>query len=397
MRIRIPLASLLLAALVACTPSATVSTRAAAPPLGADSVRTQRYADGVLHRRLVVLREPWIIQVVEVDLRRPELSVRAEHAFGRLEGRERTSAIARRVAGDSLDVVVAVNADFFSLRTGEATNNQVVEGRLVTGIARAGYGARPVRSHFAVDACGRPIIERFTLQGAVHLRDDSLPLAGINLPPVNHALVLRRWPAPDTLPADSVGDVRALALLAVGNDTVKYVPSGAPVEAKAARLPSGGALLVARGSAVESLERIARSRDTVRVTSSLAPAHGALRTVVGGWARLVADGVVVGDTATEGAAKSFLESRHPRTAVGYSRDGNTLYLVVVDGRQQRSAGMTIAELARTMRALGAWNAVNLDGGGSTTLVVRDSILNSPSDAGGERTVGNALLVVRPRP
>lgn len=391
---RISFILLLAATLAACAPSASVATRTATPPLGVDSATTHQYADGVIHRRLVVQRAPWIIQVVEVDLRRRELAVRAEHAFGRLDGRERTSAIARRVAGDSLDVVAAVNADFFSLRTGEVTNNQVVEGRLVTGVARAGYGARPVRSHFAIDARGRPHIERFTLQAIVRLRGDSLPLAGINVPPVSQALVLRRWPAPDTLPTDSVGDVRALALVRVGHDTTAYLPSGAPVTSKEARLPRDGALLVAKGSAAPALERIAQSRDTVRVASTLVPTRGPLRTVVGGWPRLVTDGVVVGDTATEGAATSFIESRHPRTAVGYSRDGNTLYLVVVDGRQPRSAGMTIAELAQTMRALGAWNALNLDGGGSTTLVVRDSILNSPSDPTGERTVGNALLVVR---
>jgi len=56
--------------------------------------------------------------------------------------------------------------------------------------------------------------------------------------------------------------------------------------------------------------------------------------------------------------------------------------------------MTLVELAALMRRLGAWQAMNFDGGGSTTLVVGGSIVNAPSDATGEREVGNALLVVR---
>ena len=89
----------------------------------------------------------------------------------------------------------------------------------------------------------------------------------------------------------------------------------------------------------------------------------------------------------------------PRSAVGYSRNGRYLYLVVVDGRQPfYSEGMTVKELADLMLSLGADYAMNLDGGGSSTLVVRDSrgqvrVLNSPIDnyiPGRERPVANHL-------
>lgn len=78
--------------------------------------------------------------------------------------------------------------------------------------------------------------------------------------------------------------------------------------------------------------------------------------------------------------------RHPRSAVGLSADGGTLLLVAVDGRQEgHSRGVTLAELAKLLQMFGAHNAINLDGGGSTSLVVRDpatgvhSIANQPSD------------------
>jgi exopolysaccharide biosynthesis protein len=88
--------------------------------------------------------------------------------------------------------------------------------------------------------------------------------------------------------------------------------------------------------------------------------------------------------------------KHPRTAVGFSRDSSTLYLLAVDGRSQRSVGVTLDELASLMRRLGAWNAMNFDGGGSTTMVINGAVVNVPSDSAGERAVGNALLVVKKR-
>ena len=95
------------------------------------------------------------------------------------------------------------------------------------------------------------------------------------------------------------------------------------------------------------------------------------------------------------------EILHPRTAIGYSHNGRYLYLVVVDGRQTLySEGMTLMELAELMIDLGADYAMNLDGGGSSTMVVegRDDqprILNYPIDnyiPGRERPVANHLGV-----
>jgi exopolysaccharide biosynthesis protein len=78
--------------------------------------------------------------------------------------------------------------------------------------------------------------------------------------------------------------------------------------------------------------------------------------------------------------------RHPRTAVGISKDGDTLLLVAVDGRQEgHSRGATLAELGELMKGFGAHDALNLDGGGSTAMIVKDratgvfAVVNRPSD------------------
>jgi exopolysaccharide biosynthesis protein len=88
----------------------------------------------------------------------------------------------------------------------------------------------------------------------------------------------------------------------------------------------------------------------------------------------------------------FTRAAHPRTAVGLSKDRRRLLLVVADGRREGVPGPTLPELAALMVELGACTAVNLDGGGSSALWLRDRIVNQPSD-GAERRVANHLAVV----
>ncbi|MEQ9399560.1 MAG: phosphodiester glycosidase family protein [Longimicrobiales bacterium] len=115
---------------------------------------------------------------------------------------------------------------------------------------------------------------------------------------------------------------------------------------------------------------------------------------VGGFPELLDAGVRVGDLGVE-ERPSFAASRHPRTAVAYDPATSRLWLVVVDGRQAPySVGMSLPELATLLEALGATEALNLDGGGSTVMVVRGRTVNRPSDETGERAVVNALALTR---
>jgi exopolysaccharide biosynthesis protein len=109
--------------------------------------------------------------------------------------------------------------------------------------------------------------------------------------------------------------------------------------------------------------------------------------MIGGFPQLLRAGEEVELTG------SFATTRHPRTALGWREDG-TLLLVVVDGRQPGySEGMSLFELTELFRALSAVEALNLDGGGSTTLVVAGAVANRPSDREGERAVANAVLLL----
>jgi len=88
----------------------------------------------------------------------------------------------------------------------------------------------------------------------------------------------------------------------------------------------------------------------------------------------------------------WVAKRNPRTIAGVDGHGRVL-LATVDGRATTSLGLSIAETAAVAQALGMRDAINLDGGGSTTMVAGNKVINTPSDAAGERPVGDAILVL----
>lgn len=116
--------------------------------------------------------------------------------------------------------------------------------------------------------------------------------------------------------------------------------------------------------------------------------------VIGGFPELLDRGEPVMARALD-VTRSFASFRHPRTAVGYDPVASRLWLLVVDGRQgSYSSGMTLVELTALLVATGATEALNLDGGGSSVMVVGGRTRSRPSDEDGERAVRNALAVVR---
>lgn len=99
--------------------------------------------------------------------------------------------------------------------------------------------------------------------------------------------------------------------------------------------------------------------------------------IVGGTPVLIKNGFLVEDSSAEQVLESFLTNRHPRTAIGIRPSGEWVF-VVVDGRfYGYGGGMTISELADFMLYLGCTEALNLDGGGSSTMVLEGSVINEP--------------------
>jgi hypothetical protein len=401
----------LCACAVTCVALHPARARAQSPG-NADTVARRSLAPGVAYRHVVDARGPWDVHVVRVDLRRADVAVRAARARDALRGRERVSDMARRATTAGATVLAAVNADFFDLRTGENENNQVLDGEWWKGlkVTDSPYDTYDnVHAQLVLDGAGRASIDRYIVDGRAWVRGAMTPILTVNALPSGvqegTALFTARYGA--TTPRDTTRPSVEAPLVAAGRrgDTALFVRRGAVATTSGSAIPADGAVLTAYGARMAAVQAMADG-DTVRVRLAALPLGAALHrvdervptTLLGGWPRILRDGEnVAGDAATvEGTISRNAEARHPRTGVGVSRDGNTLFLLTVDGRSENSGGMTLVELADALRRLGAWQALNFDGGGSTTMVIDGAVVNKPSDPTGEREVGNALLVVRRR-
>ena len=391
-------------ALTACGSARTPRQPSGAPY---DSVFAEQVAPGVVHRRLVATHGPFTINLVEVDLRRRDLAVVAMHAYDSLRGRERTSAMVAARAATGTPVLAAVNADFFNLKTGENENNQVVDGEILKGVRVTDSpfdSLHTIHTQFGMTCAGKPVMERFAFVGSVLSPPPSvaiLPLDAINYRPPGDAMIMYTA-VYGTTPTDSTPRLTVeepLRFVRRGGDTLFFDSAGSPHDGGGTVLHQGEAVLAGTGAMAEIVRRLAASIHAgteLRVVARFAPDRGRLCTLVGGWPRLVVGGRSIADSVDrlEGTFPGFSITRHPRTAIGFSRDSTRLYLVTVDGRSESSSGMSLAELAQLLQSLGVFDGLNLDGGGSTTLVLRGVVANHPSDASGERAVGNALLVER---
>jgi phosphodiester glycosidase len=373
-----------------------------------DAVVAQELAPGVSYRQFTIAG-PVVVYLLRIDLRRSELELRALRAHDQLRGRETIADMARRAqAADDIEVVAAVNGDFFNVQTGENENNQVIAGEWWKGlkVTDSPYDTYDnIHVQFAFDATGRrPSIERFILDATAWVRNVATPIINVNLNPAGQpegtALYTTRYGA--TTPRDTARTTAEVALVDAGRrgDTLLFVRHGPVNATSGSAIPRNGAILAAYGTGQRNIEiQAMREGDTVKVLLTTLPRLANRRSpslLLGGWPRLLRDGnIVAADAPTvEGTISRNAELRHPRTAIGFSRDSTTLHLVTVDGRSERSVGMTLIELANLMRRLGAWQAMNFDGGGSTTMLIGGRVVNRPADASGERAVGNALAVVR---
>ena len=364
-----------------------------------DSATTRVVAPGVTHKRLVVNSGPWRINVLEVNLDQPGVIVRGVRANDSSMSRETVSSMVARYRGPGR-AIAGINADFFNVRTGESENNVVIEGKISKGITVTDSPHETfdnVHYQFGVDYENRPMMERFTTASSLHVPGRApIRLEGINSWPDSNTIVLYTRDYGTATPPDTSGrrpTLVPLRLLSQQGPTMVFVVAGNAAEGGVLPLEGGG-VLAASGNMRETLRSIGRRGGQVRVVSRIAPAKSKLRTVVGGWPAVVMNGRSIARYAgiLEGTFPRF-EGRNPRSAVGFSKDSSTLYLLTVDGRRATDAGMTLVELAQTMLRIGVHNGMNFDGGGSTAMIIEGRVVNRPSDQTGERAVGSGLLVI----
>ena len=354
-------------------------------PTVADTIETEVLSSAVRLHRLVNVNAPWRAWVLDVNMSAC-VSVQAVKGEGTAAGRNTTSVLLSRLPASS-HPLAAVNADFFLFAPpGVLTNAHIERGTVI-----AGPGPNVVLGY---DAQRGLFIDSVRVSGTVTFAHGVVELQSWNRPAPNRAgLVDTRWGVPlDTLMRTSA--LRLDPIVPVRQDTSigRYV-------VRVARL---GDTLVFGDTLLFVVPPAMRARavigDTISVQRRITPFWP--RETVGGRGVLLVDSVVSGDVDREGNAG--FQGLNPRTAAGISRVSNhqRLLLAVIDGRQPGySVGMTLRQTAELLQALGATRAVNLDGGGSSAMVVRDNatgalrVRNKPSDPTGERPVGNALAVL----
>jgi hypothetical protein len=288
--------------------------------------------------------------------------------------------------------IAAVNAGFFA-PNGDPTGVLQVDGQLVSDRARARGavaiatdGGRTTLSFDVVSATAR-------VQFASAEDTLSFPIAGIDTTRQRGRLMVY------TPKYHAHTDTAARG--------IEWVLDGSPlrvrerhVDAGSTPIPRGGFVLSYGGLdppppldslAIGSTVTIDRQFSTSLGTAPSVWASA--EHVVGGAGLLLRGGKPIEDWTSEDLQPAFTHERHPRTLIGIDRAGE-IWLVTIDGRNPHiSLGMTFAELQRLAQRLQLAEALNLDGGGSTTMVVRGEVVNHPSDATGPRKVSDALLVV----
>jgi len=363
-------------------------------PSVADTVRTDPVAPGVQLHTLVNTAAPWRAYVLDVDLRCNTLQAvkGATVAQGRLTTSQLLATLPRAPRAMP---VAAVNADFFLFAPpGVPTNAHIERGTLISG-----PDVKPVFWRGDNGALG---FDTLRLDGSLKTRGTTVPLQGWNRPAARTTgIVDRHW----GVPLDTVVRRQAFRLDPAPGITNRMVHPGihGRFVLRAARasdtLARGDTLLLHAPRDVASTLRIG---DTVTVQALIwgtgpGRAEAGVTEAVGGRPILVTDSLVARDADTEGA-ESF-RNLNPRTVMGLDRAGTRAWLAVIDGRQAGvSMGMTLRQSAELMRALGATRALNLDGGGSSALVLATAsgqtrVVNRPSDNGTERAVANALAVL----
>lgn len=306
------------------------------------------------------------------------------------QGRDTVGSMAARRGA-----IAAVNAGFFGT-TGDPAGIYKIDGLLISESARprAAVGfARPE---------GPPLLfDRVSARPRVRVGATAIRVSGIDTKRGAREIVLytpRHGSADrgDGAATEWALEGSPLRVTAIASSTADSPEEPLPV-------PPDGFVLSA-SALPAALSRLKRG-DRVDVDVEYEAAFGADASawaraddIIGGAGLLIRRGTAITDWSPERlSARGFIDARHPRTMIGRDAEGDT-WLVTVDGRQpDHSVGMTLPELIDFARRLGLVDALNLDGGGSTTMVVKGNVVNRPSDPFGPRPVSDAIVVLsRPR-
>lgn len=303
----------------------------------------------------------------------PELAGQGT-GFGKGFVKEPVSAMARRS-----NALAAINAGYFNqagvplgilIKEGEFISSPIY-GRTLLGLTQSGK--------WFIDQTEHSLAVEFPLQNRQRMRFNA-----VNLPRQNQQMVLytpRYGAKTGTAPSEE-----ALELQILSDGTVQAM---APANLA---IPEDGYVISAHGQGARWLKANAYVGMRALVYSQVLGQWEQILHMVGGGPRLIKNGQLHVTSEQERFQADIAKGRAPRTALGLGRNGEII-LLVVDGRQTQSKGLTLWELAGLLKEKGAVEALNFDGGGSSAMVIRNQLVNRPSD-GRERPVASSLVLVK---
>ena len=353
---------------------------------------------GVIAAKYDIPALPLKVSVVEMDLTNPYIVMETCLGAEKSVGTETPVNMALRNTRPGHEVVSALNGDFFMTsptnEVGLPLSGQVRNDELVLSSHN--------RACLVLDNDNRPYIDRLTFTGRVTGGGHSFALNLVNRMryayeniAANQSFLFTRSYGPVTYDGSNSGK---MVLLRPAGEPFRWNANGVEqcvIEdifdaCGSATIPDGKAILWLKGTYANQTEWM-NVGDMLDISFSLTLNNGPqdvnIHQLIGGSNHIIMqNGQFMEDWA----------ERHPRTAIGFNADSTRLYFVVVDGRHMTSTGVTLWEKKGIFDALGAVNAVNLDGGGSSCILANDEVLNHPSD-GPVRAVGNGCLLVSVAP
>ena len=342
-------------------------------------------APGLTYRMEIDLGLPRVIHALRYTPGVESVTARPETAKNYLmipeeesKGRDTLSRTIR-----SKGAIAGVNGDFFPW-TGDPLGTMVRGGELLSSPAAEG------RSSF-VWGDGYFYVGPVDMNVTVSQGDIRIPVNGVNQELNDNEVVVAT--ASQGVITSKVTAVHAIVetdqTLSPGATLTGTIKVFSPDNTNQ-KVGPGEIVISATGNKKAILAQLKRGQQVSIQVDSQTVNWQRANNAIGGGPLLVRDGKVTDSAVAERFGADFATTRHPRTAVGVTQDGD-VWLVVVDGRQPMSRGSSLAELAQLMVRLGCVQAMNLDGGGSSTINVGGQTLNRPS-GGAERAISNSLLL-----
>lgn len=310
---------------------------------------------------------------------------------GRATGTSTVSKQSEQKVQKDSRVIGAVNGDFFYTNelTGLPSGISIVNGEIRTAI--------PENTIFGVTYKGNCFINEIKMDAFAQIGKKKYEIAGVNRVRWDNQLILYTPAFSKSTNTKGIGTeviIKGLELPIESNKHYKGIVEQILKDVDSTEIPEDRVVLSGQGTAADFLNTLEEDDE---VSFEINFSRDDIKYAISGAPRLLKDSEI----SEEVMKRTDALTRHPRTAIGIK--GGQVVLMTVDGRQKgHSDGMTLYELADYMLDQGIENAVNLDGGGSTTMIARrqgdilPKLVNSPSD-GRERAVANSIQIISDAP